>query len=291
VSLRYRSFGSVSETAVLPDPDPLFWMLDSVADLEGEFIVFAAWDEDGRFIQVLSVGGRLLDIEWRVSIAEELRRLAAVDVLVAHQILLRCLRDARGWQTVQAEVTKVFGSTLIGADVEVDYAATGLSICNAMLDRAKRRRQLRLPVQVPPVVRWGERIVATGDVWRDLHGDVEILVKAKAGRDGWRQGISISTSRPVLSTASWLERPEVVFWPSDSGSEFSVQARMAGDEIRVTNVYWVGGAAHAGVARWTENAGFWVLTGSPTFRSYHANFHEVAPPTFDDLVFSVEIRQ
>jgi hypothetical protein len=267
-------------------------MLDSIADSDGEFIVFAAWDEDQRFIQVLSVGGRLLDIEWRVSTAEELRRLAAVDVLVAHQILLRCLRDARGWPTVQAEVTKVLGSILIGADVEVDYAATGLSICNAMLDRGKRRRQLRLPVQTPPpVVRWGEYTVACGDVWRDLHGGVEILVKAKAGRDGWRQGISISTNRPVLSTARWLEQSEVQFWPSASESEFSVQARTAGDEIRVTNVYRVGGAAQPRVARWTENAGFWVLTGSPTFRTYHANFHEVVPPTFDDLVFSVEIRQ
>jgi hypothetical protein len=276
---------------VLPDPDPLFWMLDGVADSEGEFIVFEAWDEDQRFIQVLSVGGRLLDIEWRVSTAGELRRLAAVDVLVAHQILLRCLRDARGWATVQAEVTKVFGSIPIGADVEVDYAATGLSIGNAMLDRVKRRMQLRLPAQAPPVVRWGEHTVATGDVWRDLHGSVEILVKAKAGRDGWRQGISISASRPVLSTARWLEQSEVQFWPSASESEFSVQARTVGDEIRVTNVYRVGGAAQPRVERWTENAGFWVLTGSPTFRTYHANFHEVTPPTFDDLVFSVEIRQ
>jgi hypothetical protein len=291
VSLRYRAYGAVDETAVLPDPDPLFWMLDSVADSEGEFIVFAAVEEDQRFIQVLSVGGRLLDIEWRVSTAGELRRLAAVDVLVAHQLLLRCLRDARGWSTVQAEVTQVFGSIPIGADVEVDYAATGLCICNAMLDRAKRRRQLRLPVQKAAVVRWGEHAVATGDIWRDLHGDVEILVRAEAGRDGWRQGISISASRPVLSTATWLEQSEVKFWPSASESEFSVRARTAGDEIRVTNVYRVGGTAQPWVTRWTENAGFWVLTGSPTLRTYHANYYEVAPPTFDDLVFSVEIRR
>jgi hypothetical protein len=229
VPLRYRAFGAVREAAVPPEPDPLFWMLDGVADTKGEFIVFAALDEDQRFIQVLSVGGRLLDIEWRVSTAGELHRLAAVDVLVAHQILLRCLRDARGWPTVQAEVTNAFGSILVGADVEVDYAATGLSICNAMLDRAKRRGRLRLPVQSPPVVRWGEHTVATGDVWRDLHGNVEILVNAKAGRDGWRQGISISTIRPVLSTSRWLEQAEVQFWPSASESEFSVQARTAGD--------------------------------------------------------------
>ena len=266
-------------------------MLDSVADREGEYIVFEAWDEEERFVQVLSVGGRLLDVEWRDSSAGELHRLAAVDVLVGHQILLRCLRDARGWETVQAEVTKILGSIATGADVEVDYAATGLSICNALLDRAKRRRQLGLPVQIPPVVRWGDHDVATGDIWRDLSGDVEILVKAKAGREGWRQGISISTRRPVLSTASWSERPEVLCWPSDSEREFSVRARVAGEDIRVTNVYRADGEAQARVERWTENAGFWVLTGSPTFRSYHANFFEVAPPTFDDLVFSVEIRR
>ena len=146
-------------------------------------------------------------------------------------------------------------------------------------------------MQTPPVVRWGEHTVACGDVWRDLHGGVEILVNAKAGRDGWRQGISISTSRPVLSTARWLEQSEVQFWPSASEPEFCVRAHTAGDETRVTNVYRVGGAAQPRVARWTENAGFRVLTGSPTSRTYHANLHEVAPPTFDDLVFSVEIRQ
>ena len=287
MSLRYRAVGAIRETTVLPHPDQLFWMLDSAAAHEGDYIVFEAWEEAERFVQVLSVGDRLIDVEWRVSTAGELHRLAAVDVLVAHQVLLRCLRDATGWETVRAEATKIFGSTAS----EVDYAATGLSICNAMIDKAERRRQLGLPAQVPPVVRWGEHDVATGDVWRNLDREVEILVKARAGREGWRQGISISTTRPVLSTTRWSEQSEVLFWPSSSESEFSVKARLAGDEIRVTNVYRVGGVAQARVERWTDNAGFRLFNSSPTLRSYHANFHEVAPPTFDDLVFSVEIRR
>src|SRR5690348_2480124 len=111
-------------------------MLDSVADGDGQYIVFEARDESERFVQVLSVGGRRLDVEWRASSAEELHRLPAVDVLAGHQVVLRCLRDARGWDTVRVDATR---TTAAAAVEDVDYAATGLSICNALIDRAKRR--------------------------------------------------------------------------------------------------------------------------------------------------------
>ena len=264
------------------DPDPLFWMLDSIADHDGEYLVLQAQDEAERFVQALSVGGGLLDVEWRASSADELHRLAAVRVLVAHQTVLRCLRDAGGWDTVAAETA---------ADGEVDYATTGLSIANAVMDRTKRQRQLGLPVEIPPVVRWGGHDVTGGDIWRDLHGEFDVLVRAEAGRDGWRQGISIAARRPVLSTADGPEQAEILLWPGDAGSRFTVRARMAGDDLRVTNVFRPRDGSHARIERWIGNAGFRVSTESPTLRRYHANFHEVSPPTFDDLVFSVEVQR
>jgi hypothetical protein len=93
----------------------------------------------------------------------------------------------------------------------------------------------------------------------------------------------------VLSSGGLSDQTEVIFWPSIGDTDFSLRVADPGAELRVTTVYEVSGRSWSRVERWTENSGFRIDRVSPHRRRYHSNYYAVSPPTFDDMVFEVQV--
>lgn len=289
MSLRYRSVGNVKVQDLGPDPNRLYWILDGMADSAGKFVVFEALDEPERFIQALSLGDRKFDVEWRANSESRIFSISAADILVAQQSVLRCMQRAEGWESVGQDVLSRLDSSVLGADGLVDYGQTGLSIANSFLDYSKRMKRLGMRVETPPTLKFGEFVVATGDVWSGLPDGVSLAIRVDKEGSSFRQGISISSSHPVLSSGDRFNQREVIFWPGSTDLEVLLQVGTPGGDVRVTTVYEVGGENWSRVERWTENSGFWVERLSPKLSRYHSNYFSVYPATFDDTVFEVEI--
>jgi hypothetical protein len=178
-------------------------------------------------------------------------RLERVDLLVAHQAILR-------------------GEPSDLSLEDIDYATTGLCLQTALVDYGQRKKRLGLPLEIPPTIRWGERRVATGDIRPVPAGRVTVTVSHLTA--GVRHGIALSTAHG----------PEHVLWPSENDREFTVDLPHDAD-LRITTVFVVEGPGWSREERWLDNAGMWIGPDG----AYHCNHFATTPPTFEDLVFTV----
>jgi hypothetical protein len=287
MTLQYRARGTVKEPHFSPDPDKLYWMLDGLDPADRGYVVFEAVTEPERFIQVLVVGDHVFDVECRESSQTALSALPAVDILVAHQAVLRCLYRPDGWESTLRQAAAEFGSVAPGS---VDYERTGLSVNVAMLDHTGRKRRAGETVETPPRLRWDGLVVATGDIWRDVPAGCLVEIEVDRQRPELRHGISISSANAALSLDAREAQPEVIIWPTAEDRRFEIRCGSPAGGLRVTNVYEVGGETWSRIERWTKNAGLWVDRVSADERIYHCNHSATSPATFDDLVFSMRLR-
>ncbi|GIF68565.1 hypothetical protein Ais01nite_66000 [Asanoa ishikariensis] len=249
--MSYDVTGALELSDFQPDANSLFVLLDGLTDRPGESVTIEDPDAPGRLVSVRAVDARRFDVRWRDGSAD------AVDLLLAHQLLLR-------FTTKQA-----LGEPRPSAEIEVDYALTGLSITNAMLDRVKRRQ----PAGAPGV-RWNGHNVVQGDIWKPVSGRQLLTVEFESWNPDLRHGV-------------WVSLPEAVLWPEPGATTVAAEADVENAALRVTNVYEVGGARWSRIDRWSENAGMLVDAIAPETRRYRCSHYASNPPNFDDLVFTV----
>ncbi len=167
-----------------------------------------------------------------------------------------------------------------------DYAESGLTIREAMLEHVKRYPDKRTR---PEHILWGSLHVKTSDVFSvSKRGIVRAEILSSKG--GVEQGFD-------LEVDGWFELahgehvPLLRTW-KDARLEDIVEYRFfTGDgRLWVWNVFkmvYAGGQVVE--EKWTENAGFWIEQLSQHERIYHCSHGMANPPDFDSLIFKVKV--
>jgi hypothetical protein len=166
-----------------------------------------------------------------------------------------------------------------------DYAVSGMTIQQAMLDFIRARRG---GDGGPPKIRWGDRLVQTSDciaISRKGRFRLEFL----SAREGFRQGVDVKVSAGIrladggnVSTLRTWNDPEY-----ESAVEYEYES--TDGKLWVWNVYEAkqpGGQVEA--LKWTDNAGFWA-EDTQGGRTYHCSAGPCSPPDFEALVFKITV--
>jgi hypothetical protein len=168
-----------------------------------------------------------------------------------------------------------------------DYAESGLTIREALLDQVKRFPD---KARRPEGILWAGLAVNTGDAlpvpteasvrgeFLSSKGDVEQGFDLKL--DGW---LRLEKGEKVSLLRTW----------NDSRYEPLVEYPFHSNDGRmwVWNVYkrrFPNGRTVE--EKWTENAGLWVERVSETERIYHCSHGFVYPPDFESLVFKITLN-
>jgi len=168
-----------------------------------------------------------------------------------------------------------------------DYASSGLTIREALLDQMKRFPQ---KTQRPEQLLWAGLFITTGDAFPvpregivrgeflSAKGELEQGFDLKL--DGWfrlEKGEKVS----LLRTWNDARYEPVVEYPFHSSDGrlwvWNVYKRRFPDGRMVEE-------------KWTENAGFWVEQVSERERIYHCSHGFLYPPDFESLVFKITIN-
>lgn len=171
------------------------------------------------------------------------------------------------------------------AEDDRDYAASGMSIWQAMLDRGKKRaRNERGPVTIT----WANRIVQTADVFKaPRRGSVRMECVHSA--PSIRQGFDVKMKGGCV-----LENGEVVpvlrTW-CDELYEPVIEYEYRADDglISTWNVYETLRGSELTAEKWTGNAGFWVEALNSLDRIYHCSAGSLTVPDFDFLVYRITV--
>lgn len=169
----------------------------------------------------------------------------------------------------------------------VDYSLSGLTIREAVLDRAKRfPRKADRPDSL---------------LWSGLH--IKTSDKFEVGSSG-RVRVEFLSSTTTIEQGFDLSFPEG--WLYLPGGEKVTLLRTWKDEVH-EDVVEYSFTSNSGVMyvwncykmhyqggqvveeKWTENAGFWVEHASENERIYHCSHGMAMPPDFDCLVFKVSV--
>jgi hypothetical protein len=167
-----------------------------------------------------------------------------------------------------------------------DYAESGLTIREAMLDHVKKYQDKS---KRPEYILWHGHHVKTSDVFTvsqmgtvraeflSAKGDIEQGFDIKV--NGW---LELAAGERVSILRTWKDKryADVVEYPF-----FSHDGR-----LWVWNVYkmkYPGGQIIE--EKWTENAGFWIEYVSENERKYHCSHGMAASPDFDSLIFKVQV--
>lgn len=168
-----------------------------------------------------------------------------------------------------------------------DYADSGLTIREALLDQAKR-----IPNKAgrPKHILWRGLCVTTGEAvsvpregvvrgeFLSSKGELEQGFDLKV--DGWLR-LESGDKVSVLRTWNDARYESVVEYPFHSKDGF----------LWVWNVYKRRlPDGRAVEEKWTENAGLWVERVSETERIYHCSHGFLYPPDFESLVFRITIK-
>jgi hypothetical protein len=170
---------------------------------------------------------------------------------------------------------------------EVDYATTGLTIGDAMLDRATRYPDKSAR---PTHVLWNGLSVRTADCFSvPISGRVKVEILSK--NSNVTQGIDLKIEEGALRLRGGEEVPLLRTWADDRYEDtVEYPYHSASGRLCVWNVYKV----HLPNVRirdekWTGNAGFWIESTDNYQRIYHCSNGCDDPPNFDSLVFRLTI--
>jgi hypothetical protein len=167
-----------------------------------------------------------------------------------------------------------------------DYAESGFTIREAMLDHAKKYPNKR---DRPEYILWRGLHVKTSDAFSvPQTGTVKaefIFAKEEIEQgfdikvDGW---LELAGGEHVPTLRTWKDEryADTIEYPF-----FSRDGR-----LWVWNVYRMTyPSGHVIEEKWTENAGFWIEHVSENERIYHCSHGIATPPDFDSLVFKVRV--
>ena len=159
----------------------------------------------------------------------------------------------------------------------IDYATSGLTIQQAMVDMAKRYPSKK---DRPKFIHWGKLCVQTADaIPVPAKGMIRLeFISARRGLeqgcdlavDGW---FTLANGFRVDHLRTWNEArfEPVVSYPYESNDGiiwfWNVYKRQAPNGQMIEE-------------KWTENAGFWIQEAGPHVRIYHCS-----PGTLDDADF------
>lgn len=175
----------------------------------------------------------------------------------------------------------------MNAEIQRDYARSGLTIQAAFVDQFKRFPDKR---QRPRWILWdGLRIVTADAIEVPNKGIVRAEFLSRT--DEVEQGFDIKVD-------GWLqlargERVSLLRTWNDSSFENSVEYPFLAKDgrLRVWNVYKMRYPAGQVIEeKWTENAGMWVEALSPTERIYHCSHGMAHRPDFESLVFKITVN-
>jgi hypothetical protein len=168
-----------------------------------------------------------------------------------------------------------------------DYANSGLTVRQAMLDHAKRYPEKS---KRPDFIRWNGLRIKTSDVLMVPNKGVVEATFLHA-KEGIEQGFDLKVNGWFCLQAG-EQTPVLRTWKDDRYEDAVEYPFVSRDEqLWVWNVYkmkYPGG--HVVEEKWTENAGFWVEIVSEVERIYHCSDGMATPPDFESLVFKIKIR-
>lgn len=168
-----------------------------------------------------------------------------------------------------------------------DYAETGLTIREAMIDHAKRYPN---KTERPDHIHWAGLRVKTSDVFHVPQNGV-VRAEFLSAKDDVEQGFDIQFDDGWVELEKGEHISHLRTWKDtkfDDVVEYPFFCRDG--RLWVWNVYkmkYRGGQIVE--EKWTENAGFWVEQISENERIYHCSHGMATPPDFDSLVFKVLI--
>jgi hypothetical protein len=168
-----------------------------------------------------------------------------------------------------------------------DYAGSGLTIREAMVDHAKR---FPTKARRPDHILWAGRCIKTSDV---LHVCQKGIVRAEflSAKEGVAQGFDIQFDNGWADLGCCERVPHLRTWREDQLDDVVEYPFFCRDgRLWVWNVYrmrYPGGQVVE--EKWTENAGMWIEEISTTERIYHCSHGSAHPPDFDSLVFRISI--
>lgn len=160
----------------------------------------------------------------------------------------------------------------------IDYARSGLSIQQSILAEASSTK----PRQGPLVIRWGELLVQTSDAIAVPASGRFRLEFLAAGP--LRQGFDVKVNG-AIRLADGREVNTLRTWRDDELEDVVEYEFTSRDgKMWVWNVYEVNyPSGQTAVAKWSDNAGFWVETEAPGQFVYHCSAGTCNPPDFSSL--------
>ncbi|HYS09615.1 MAG TPA: hypothetical protein VEP66_12765 [Myxococcales bacterium] len=174
----------------------------------------------------------------------------------------------------------------------IDYADTGLTIQQALVQENQARKGAPLERDGTPSILWGgKKVVTAHSLAVPPKGSLELRLIHRKG--DLRQGCDIS----IPNGGCILRGGEVVsllrtWWLPEFEDSVSYEFVAREKRLFVWNVYemvWPGGRKTE--EKWTDNAGMWVEDKRPGEIVYHCSAGPAVKPTFDDLVFSLLVRE
>ncbi|MBS2032151.1 MAG: hypothetical protein JST54_29905 [Deltaproteobacteria bacterium] len=170
-------------------------------------------------------------------------------------------------------------------DDQTDYAALGLSIQRAMVRAAEKRRPNSGPIRI----RWGDKVICTGDTV-SVPERGHLILEFLKGLDSPRHAVDLKmtggcvlkngTVIPVLRT--WFDSQYEPVVEYDYTARDRVIHVWNTSEVRLTN-----GSVRA--EYWTGNAGMWIEPISTFERIYHFSHADSQAPDFESLVVKLSI--
>jgi hypothetical protein len=148
-----------------------------------------------------------------------------------------------------------------------DYAPSGLSIWQAMLDQARKRPK---GVRGPVTIRWGEKIIRTADVFQ-VPTHARIRLECMRSEAGLRQGFDVKMQGGCVLANGELV-PLLRTWCDDAYETVVEYDYRADDSVLATwNVYEMVRGSELVPEKWTGNAGFWIEEINKFDRIYHCS--------------------
>jgi hypothetical protein len=173
------------------------------------------------------------------------------------------------------------------ADLEKDYAQSGLTIQYAVLDYFK---QFPDKEQRFPSILWSGLRVMTADVFVVPESGT-LLGEVLSSKGDVEQGFDIKVNGWLQLEAG--EKVSLLRTWNDPRYEPKVQYRYHSNDglLQIWNLYKRKyGTGQVVEEKWTGNAGFWVETRSDKERVYHCSHGMADPPDFESLVFKITIN-
>jgi hypothetical protein len=169
----------------------------------------------------------------------------------------------------------------------IDYATTGLTIQDAMLDV-----HARYPDKTtrPKHILWNGLSVTTADCFSvPVRGNVKLEILSK--NSNVAQGIDIKIDNGALYLIDGQEVPLLRTWADDRYEDtVEYPYYSASGRLCVWNMYKVRFPNGETIdEKWTENAGFWIEKIDNYERVYHCSNGCDNPPNFDSLVFKLTV--